>query len=87
MLAIDEETIRLTSALIESGVIPQKAAADAAHIAIASKNNIDYLLTWNCKHIANAEIIRRLSFVISEEGYYLPILCTPIELFGEGANE
>ncbi|MCP4350115.1 MAG: type II toxin-antitoxin system VapC family toxin [Desulfobacterales bacterium] len=56
---------------------------DAAHIAIASANDIDYLLTWNCKHLANAQIIRKISAVFDAEGYNMPVICTPEELMGE----
>lgn len=87
LLEIDENVIFLTRAILESGIIPQKAAADAAHIAVASRYAIDYLLTWNCKHIANAEIIRGLSYLVSETGYALPIICTPMEMMGGYDNE
>ncbi len=63
-------------------MIPAKAAADAAHIAVASIHGVDYLMTWNCTHIANAEIIRKISCIVSEAGYSLPYICTPLELFG-----
>lgn len=81
-LAIDEETIYLAKKIMEPVIIPPKSGADAAHIAIASRHGVDYLMTWNCTHIANAEILRRISFIVSESWYYLPIICTPDELFG-----
>ncbi|MBI4708515.1 MAG: type II toxin-antitoxin system VapC family toxin, partial [Candidatus Omnitrophica bacterium] len=87
VLEIDEETIRLTEEIMKSGVIPERASADAGHIAVASRHGIDYLLTWNCRHIANAEIIRRLVSVVKEAGYNLPIICTPAELFGGQEDE
>ena len=82
MLEIDEATIELTKAIMKSEVIPEKAAADAGHIAVASWHGIDYLLPWNCRHIANAEIVRRLAIVVSQSGYNLPVICTPMELMG-----
>jgi predicted nucleic acid-binding protein len=82
ILQIDEEVIRLTDSIIESGIIPHKAAADAAHIALASRHGVDYLLTWNCRHIANAEINKRIAAVVRQTGYELPVICTPTELFG-----
>lgn len=82
VLQIDEEVVRLVDTIMQSGIIPPKAAADAAHIAIASRHLVDYLLTWNCRHIANAEIIRRIAAVVRHAGYELPIICTPAELFG-----
>ena len=81
-LEIDDATIRLGAKILDSGVIPQKAAADAGHISVAARHGIDYLLTWNCKHIANAEIIRQLDKIIRNSGYTPPIICTPTELFG-----
>ncbi len=82
LLEIDEETIQLTDIILETGIIPARAAADAAHIAIAARHAVDYLLTWNCRHLANAEIIRQISFHVSEAGFLLPIICTPLELSG-----
>lgn len=81
-LSIDDEVISLTTKIIRLKLIPEKAKADALHIAVAARHSIDYLMTWNCKHIANAEIIRRISHAITEEGYFVPIICTPRELFG-----
>ena len=81
-LEIDNEVIRITERIIEAGVIPEKSASDAAHIAVASRHGVDYLMTWNCTHIANAEIIGKMSFLVAETGHYLPIICTPDELFG-----
>jgi len=82
VLQIDEEVIKLTDAIMKSGIIPAKAAADAAHIALASRHGIDYLLTWNCRHIANAEIIRQIAAAVRQSGYELPVICTPRELAG-----
>jgi hypothetical protein len=87
LLEIDDEAIKLGARILKIGVIPQKAAADAGHIAVAARHGIDYLLTWNCKHIANAEIIRRLDQVIRDAGYLAPTICTPTELFGGQDHE
>lgn len=87
VLEIDDETIKQGAKILKSGIIPQKAAADAGHVAVAARHGIDYLLTWNCKHIANAEIIRRLDQVIRDQGYLAPIICTPTELFGSHDHE
>lgn len=63
--------------------LPSKAADDALHIAAATIYDLDYLLTWNCKHIANAQIQKKLNQISSDFGYELPTLCTPYELMGE----
>jgi predicted nucleic acid-binding protein len=82
MLDITEEAGFLATALIERGSLPAKASADALHIAIAAVHNVDYLLTWNCKHIANAEMRPVIESVCRNMGFTPPILCTPEELMG-----
>jgi len=73
----------LASAILDAGVIPQKAATDAAHIAIATVHNIQFLLTWNCAHLANAEMSMEIKSVCKSKGYECPVICTPEELMGE----
>jgi hypothetical protein len=80
VLAATEAVEELTRAILATGLIPPRATRDAAHIAFASVHEMDFLLTWNCRHIHNAMISRRLSEVCSAEGFALPILCTPREL-------
>lgn len=82
VLKADDEVSLLATIILKSGLIPQKATADAVHVATACKHDMDILLTWNCKHIANAQILRRLSLLVKEQGYQLPVICTPIELMG-----
>jgi hypothetical protein len=65
------------------GPIPHKAAGDALHISIATAYACEYLLTWNCRHIANAEIQKTVGMVVKRHGFELPIICTPEELMGE----
>ena len=83
VLEITEEAESLAAAIIASRALPPKAVGDAAHIAVATVNEMDYILTWNCKHLANAQIIRRLAFVCNRQGYSMPVICTPEELMGE----
>ncbi len=80
VLAATEAVEELTRAVLASGLIPSRATRDAAHIAFASVHEMDFLLTWNCRHIHNAMISRRMSEVCSAQGFALPILCTPREL-------
>lgn len=82
VLEITEETEILAAVLISGSAIPQHAVGDAAHIALATTNDMDYLLTWNCKHLANAQIIRRVAVVCNQRGYNMPVICTPEELMG-----
>jgi PIN domain len=63
--------------------LPPKADVDAIHIAAATIHGMDYLLTWNCKHIANAQIQGKLAEISLDFGYSLPIICTPYELLGD----
>ncbi len=86
-LEIGDDAIRLTERLLREGVVPSKAATDAAHIAIAAVNEMDFLLTWNCKHIANARILKKIYFVCETAGYSCPLICTPAELMEGDENE
>lgn len=81
-LEVDEDVILLAERIMQAGLIPLKADTDAAHIAVASRHSLDFLLTWNCTHIANAEILVKINRIVSEAGYFLPTICTPDELFG-----
>jgi hypothetical protein len=66
--------------LISEGAIPAKAEIDAYHIAIAAVHDMEYLLTWNCAHIANAVMRGRIESVCRKHGYEPPTICTPQEL-------
>ena len=82
VLEVSEEAELLTQAILSTGVIPDRAIRDAAHIAVAAVHGIDYLLTWNCKHLANAQIMRRIGMVCARWNRPLPVICTPEELMG-----
>jgi hypothetical protein len=64
-------------------ILPPKAEVDALHIAAVAHHRIQYLLTWNCTHIANAKILPRIHNVLNELGIPIPIICTPEELLGD----
>ncbi len=72
----------LADRLISEHVLPQKAAADARHVAVSAVFGIDYLLTWNCKHIANAEILPRIYDTLRDSGFEPPLIVTPEEFSG-----
>ncbi len=82
LLDISEAVLELASAILQSGVIPAKAARDAAHIAVSAVHGIDFLLTWNCAHIANAQIIKQVQAICAQHGFPGPVICTPEELMG-----
>lgn len=83
LLDITDEIIGLSETLMDKKCLPPKAVVDSLHISIASIHNMDYLLTWNCKHIANARMRPLIEKVIFDNGYIAPIICTPEELLGE----
>ena len=83
VLEVTKDAEALTRAILSGGAIPSRAVRDAAHIAVAAVHDIDYLLTWNCRHLANAQIMRRISLVCSRLGPRMPLICTPEELMGE----
>ncbi|WGV24794.1 type II toxin-antitoxin system VapC family toxin [Halotia branconii] len=80
LLETREDALSLAQAFLDFKIMPQKAAEDALHIAIAVTNGINYLLTWNCKHIANAIIRREIERTCRSQGYEPVIICTPEEL-------
>ncbi len=80
LLEITEEVRDLADVIIVEKIIPERAIRDALHIAAATYHEISFLLSWNCKHIANAEIIKKLQKTIADEGFELPVICTPEEL-------
>lgn len=79
-LNITDEVGELARILIEQIPIPAKAQLDAFHIAVAAIHGIDYLLTWNCTHINNAELRPRIEAICRYQGFEPPIICTPQEL-------
>jgi len=83
LLAVDQRVTEIAAILVERGLIPAVAVDDALHIALCVVHGMDYLLTWNCAHIANAEIQVPMANVVAQVGYVLPTICTPDELFGE----
>jgi hypothetical protein len=83
LLALNQDVQDLAVQLLTRSNLPPKARVDAIHIAAATVHGMDYLLTWNCKHIANAQIQGKLAEISLDFGYVLPVLCTPNELMGD----
>ena len=67
-------------AMVDRRLIPREYVADALHVAVASVHGIEYLVTWNCKHLANARIRARLEETVAALGHRCPVICTPEEL-------
>jgi hypothetical protein len=82
VLEVTKSAETLARAIIASGVIPPRAVRDAAHVAVAAVHGIDYLLTWNCRHLANAQIVRKMEEVCDRLSERMPLICTPEELMG-----
>jgi len=80
ILEVTEEAASLAQELVRKVPLPARAAVDALHIAIAVVHGIDYLLTWNCTHIANAALRTEIEAVSRAHGYASPVICTPEEL-------
>lgn len=83
LLEVTAPAQELAVTIVRKGLLPQTAYPDALHIATAAVHQIDYLLTWNCTHIANAEILPRIALICEPLGVALPYICTPEELLGE----
>lgn len=83
LLELRVEARELADIILGEKVLPEKAPDDALHISMVTTYRVDYLLTWNCKHRANAQIQKRLAKICGEQGYEFPIICIPYELMGE----
>ncbi len=83
ILEIPDGATQLAKRLIHDGPLPAKAETDALHISIAAANAMDYLVTWNMKHIANAAMERAIHQRCRDAGFDPPVICTPEELMGE----
>ena len=80
LLDVTETAIALSFELLRSTRIPAKADVDALHVAVAAIHGMDYLLSWNCTHIVNANILPKVYEVCRASGYEPPLICTPQEL-------
>jgi len=80
LVEVSSEALTLANRLVADAAIPQKAIADALHVATAVTSGIDFLLTWNCKHIANAIMRSRIERICRASGYEPSVICTPEEL-------
>ncbi len=79
-LELNDEVEKMAQVYMERLEIPEKSFRDAAHLAIACIHSVDYLVTWNCAHLANGEVIKKLTRINESCGIQTPIICTPEEL-------
>lgn len=82
-LPIATEVEHLADTILQSGSLPATARSDAIHVAAATLAGVDFLLTWNCRHLANPHLQKQLRALMAARGLTLPEICTPIELGGE----
>lgn len=82
VLKATEEVRQFAALILEKNIVPPKKSEDAFHFAFAAVGGVDYLLTWNCSHIANAQIMKRVIWLCEENGYDPPLICTPLEFTG-----
>lgn len=82
LLDINSDVQTLAATLLSAHTMPQKAVADALHVAAAAIGGVKYLLTLNCKHIANAHELPRVYQILAREGFSGMLICTPAEFLG-----
>lgn len=82
LLPITESVAPLATALVRGHALPAKAANDALHVAVAAVHRVDYLLTWNYRHLDNAETKPAIRDACAQHGHAAPEICTPWELMG-----
>jgi hypothetical protein len=87
LLELPIDVPQLATEILRRAILPAHAQVDALHIAVAAFHEIEYLLTWNCKHIANAQLIPRIRDLLLELGFPFPIICTPEEMVGEDDDD
>jgi hypothetical protein len=87
LLTLEPEIGAIADEILTRAILPKKATVDALHIASVAFHEIQYLLTWNCKHIANARILPRIHTVLTDLGYPIPIICTPEELVDDESED
>jgi len=83
VLETTDAAIDLADALVRAGIVPGKAASDAVHIAVASVHGVEFLVTWNFKHIANPFLRERIRERVLSHGFRMPTMCSPGELLNE----
>ena len=80
LLEVSDAAVALAQALVKNVPLPPKAVIDAYHISVAAVHGVEFLVTWNCKHIANPALQKRILSVCREMGCEPPVICTPPEI-------
>lgn len=87
LLRMSDDVYALRSELLRRTQIPARAESDALHIAVATVHGVEFMITWNCKHIANGVTLPMVYEVCRASGYEPPLICTPYELLGDSDEE
>ena len=77
ILAVTDDVADLAEKLVDSGIVPKKASSDAIHIAVASVHAVEFLVTWNFRHIANPFLRERIRIWSMGKGFRMPTMCSP----------
>jgi len=83
LLPLDREIATIGDEIMARAILPPKARTDALHIAMVAHHRIQYLLTWNCRHIANAPILARIHQMLMDLSIPIPVICTPEEMVND----
>lgn len=86
LLPVENAILAIADEILRQAILPRSASVDALHIAMVAHHQVDYLLTWNCSHIANARILPRVFNVLDGCGLPRPIICTPEELLTDDTD-
>lgn len=86
LLPVENAILTIADEILRQAILPRSASVDALHIAMVAHHQVDYLLTWNCSHIANARILPRVFDVLDGCGLPRPIICTPEELLTDDTD-
>jgi len=86
LLPLDSRIGAIADEIVSRAILPPNALIHALHIALVAHHGVEYLLTWNCKHIANARIMPRIHEVLLELGCWIPIICTPEEMVDDDSQ-
>lgn len=87
LLQVSEAALNLARQLVATGAVPPTAADDALHLAIAAVNGVEYFVTWNCRHLANATMREQIEAACRAAGYRPPVICTPEELLENDGHD
>lgn len=87
VLDVDERVLRIAEEILRDRILPPNVSSDAIHATVAAMHGANILLTWNCRHLANPDLLPRLRKFMERHGFELPEVCTPVELLADSGYE